>query len=171
MRCDGQEGLSAPDGDQKALTDSLKQKHISARCGCGIQMLRLHRLTLLPQVLVEQGKHPVVQPVILTRPASPSHPEHGQEDGEEDEEDWQQLSALPSSSASGYLDKERATGVEPAMYVDRGVEGGEPMSFRELFLSSNALESIVAGTLALLNLPCTPSRGAHHARREPCSGF
>jgi hypothetical protein len=106
---------------------------------------------LVLQILVEQGKHPVVQPVMLTRPASPSHPDHGQKDGEEDEEDWQQLSALPSS-ASGYLDKERAAGVGPAMYVDRGVEAGEPMSFRELFLRSNALESIIAGTL-----PCQSS--------------
>lgn len=106
---------------------------------------RLEAMRRWVEILVEQGKHPVVQPVMLTRPASPSHPDHEQKDGEEDEEDWQQLSALPSSSASGYLDKERAAGVGPAMYVDRGVEAGEPMSFRELFLRSNALESIIAG--------------------------
>jgi hypothetical protein len=99
----------------------------------------------------------VVRPVILTRAASPSQAEQGQEDGEEDEEDWQQLSALPSSSASGYLDKEQAARAGPAMYVDRGVEAAEPVSFRELFLRSNALENIIAGTLALRH--CLPAEG------------
>jgi len=109
---------------------------------------------------VEQEKHPVVQPVSLTRATSAADSQEQEEGEEESEEDWQQLSALPSTSASsGYLDRERGAAVRgsvPAMYVDRGVEGAEPVSFRELFLRSNALESVIAGHPD--PLPC-PTRG------------
>lgn len=104
------------------------------------------RLTALRRyvAVLEEPEKPrpgTTQPVIVAQPASPALVRSGEE------EDWQQLSAVSLQPGSATSDRSADTKPGVAMFINRsgGDEPSEPMTFRELFLRSNALEHIVAG--------------------------
>ena len=111
---------------------------------------RLLALRRWVAVLTVPEQAPGAQPVIVAQPmivAQPVSPSSSSGRGAE-EEDWQQLSALPIPSvSSSAAERDSSPRVSPPLFVDRsaGAESQEPMTFRELFLRSNALESILAG--------------------------
>ena len=97
-------------------------------------------------VLKEQEQSPLAQPVIVAQPASPSAAS-GDSEG-----DWQQLSSLPVTAGPATSAAERDNGAQrPAavVFVDSEGQGScMPMTFREVFLRSNALEKLLAGAAA-----------------------